>query len=59
MKGYKTIIFNAVSFAAVVLGWAPLSQYVDPQWITAGIAIVNGILRVITTTPIFNPASDA
>jgi len=54
MKGYRTIIINAVALLASVLALSGLDVGVDHQAaIVAGImALGNMILRKVTTTPL-------
>jgi len=57
MKGYKTIIFNALSAAIPViltnLSNVDWTQYVDPTTAILIMAVINGVLRTRTNTPIF------
>lgn len=52
MKGYRTLIVNALSLLIIILGWDQLTQYVSPEVIAAGLAIANALLRLITSTPV-------
>lgn len=57
MKGWKTITFNVLSIAFLILS-AP--QFLDllpdggMQWAALGVAVINIALRFLTNTPVFN-----
>jgi hypothetical protein len=53
MKGYKTILVGIVSFAIYALGWEPLVELVDPQYIALIGSTLMILLRLLTSTPIF------
>lgn len=55
MKGWKTIAFNVVTGLIFLLGWQPLTQWVDPQYIALAMGGLNLILRFVTTTPVGKP----
>lgn len=54
MKGYRTILVNALTLiAAIGAALADANLPVDwTPWLVAGVAVVNVILRFITTTPV-------
>ena len=52
MKGWKTIIFNVLSGATVLLGGEQVVSVLGPQWTAFIIAAVNIVLRYLTTTPV-------
>lgn len=61
LKGYKTLIFNAVVLIAGLLGYSSvptevLQQYTEAIILVGGAVITGGnmLLRLVTTTPIFN-----
>lgn len=52
----KTLIFNVATLAALILNY--LSGIVPPEWqtaISAAIAVVNIVLRFVTTDPVIPP----
>ena len=55
MKGYRTIVFNAVMLVAGVTGAqvAPEMANDFAEAFVAVLALGNGLLRLITNTPIF------
>lgn len=57
MKGWKTILFNALSAGVLaILQYAAdvdWTQYVSPTNAVIIITFINGVLRTRTTTPIF------
>jgi len=55
MKGWKTVAFNVVSGLIFLLGWGPLTQWIDPQYIALGVIVGNFVLRFFTDTPVFKP----
>jgi len=57
MKGWKTILFNAIGGLVFLLGWGPLAQWLDPQYIALAITAGNLVLRFLTDTPVFNAGS--
>ena len=58
LKGWKTVIINAffvvLSFVALLDGqnWALIFPPAQAAWITLGIAVINILLRMRTTTPV-------
>lgn len=56
MKGFRTILFNAIGVAAPALvTWAAgidWTQYVSPVWAPVVIAGINVALRYVTTGPV-------
>jgi len=64
MKGYRTIFFNA-GIAALTAGLAHfspdlLTELAGPTyapWVVAGVAIVNVLLRTVTSTPVGKAAA--
>ena len=57
MKGWKTILFKAIGGLVFLLGWGPLAQWLDPQYIALAITAGNLVLRFLTDTPVFNAGS--
>ena len=55
MKGYRTIAINAALAVLPILQLAEViavipAEYLD--WYVAGVAVLNIVLRAITTTPV-------
>ena len=58
MKGYKTVVFNGIMLVAGITG-ASVTDVAAEQaaaGVVAVIAVVNIILRAITSSPIFSKA---
>jgi hypothetical protein len=65
IKGYKVLVFNV--FVTAALAGVEVTSYLtgvrwgdvfDPQtalWITVGVAVVNIVLRFLTTGPVGSP----
>lgn len=53
MKGWKTVLLAALSFAIYGLGWEQLTQYVDPQLIAMIGAILMLLMRLVSDTAPF------
>ncbi len=59
LKGYKTLIFNGATLAAMLLA-ALTGQITDPnilKGIAIGQAVVNVVLRFITDSPVMKDSS--
>lgn len=59
MKGFRTLLVNA-AFVAIgaVLPWAAgidWTQYVSPTAAVVIMALINGAMRLVTTTPVGKP----
>lgn len=61
MKGWKTLAVNVGVASATAgltyLAGVDLTQYVSPNVALIGMAGVNVLLRILTTSPIFKPAA--
>ena len=55
MKGWRTITVNVLTLATTFFAWPELSTTVDPQYIVMGQAVVNILLRFVTSTPVALP----
>lgn len=51
-KGWRTIAANVITFLVTLAGWEELSKFVDPQHIVQAQAVLNILLRLLTTTPV-------
>jgi hypothetical protein len=56
LKGYKTIILAVLSAGAYLLAWPQLTQYIDPQVIAVASAVLMGVMRWLTNSPLFKKA---
>lgn len=55
MKGYKTIIFAALTALVPILDMAEVISLVPDEYqniYLVGVAVVTALLRVVTTTPV-------
>ena len=54
LKGWKTILFNILAGLVVIARMNGYDDFsLDPQWETAIIVMFNFVLRLITTSPVF------
>jgi len=52
MKGWRTIAFNVGSALIFLLGWEPLTQWLEPKTIVLLVGGMNLLLRFVTTGPV-------
>lgn len=62
IKGYKTLIFAALlaAFGALQIGLPAVQKFIDPTWygwITIAVAVIVAVLRVFTSSSIFQGGS--
>ena len=52
MKGYRTLVVNGLLLLTYVLAWGPLTELVNPQYVSMATVVVNAVLRWVTTSPV-------
>lgn len=55
MKGWRTIAVNVLTLATAFFAWPELTSMVDAKYIVMGQAVINLLLRWVTTGPVSLP----
>lgn len=53
LTGWKTIAVVVIQLLIYIFAWEPLLDLLDPQIIAVIAAVLMGILRFLTGTPVF------
>lgn len=52
LQGWKTVVFNGLTFASVLLAGDEITKFIEPSVIIELQAVINLALRFFTTTPV-------
>ena len=51
-KGWRTVAVNILTIGGALLAGPTLAEYIAPQYVVAGVAAINIVLRWLTTTSV-------